>query len=79
MLVHLMSVQDPDLGVIVATLDEDGEVIACDAARPFTQANLTPHLDAAREWALELAELYERTHPGYAEWLRRMVDADLDS
>lgn len=79
MQVHLTKVSDPDLGTIVATVDEDGRIVASDACQPFVPANLTPYLEAMHEWALELADLYEQDHPGHAAWLRRMVDADLDS
>jgi hypothetical protein len=76
MLVHLMSVQDPDLGVIVATIDEDGEVVATDAARTLSPTNMTPYQEAVDEWARELAA---HAGPGHADWLRRMLDFDLDS
>lgn len=79
MQVHLTKVSDPDLGTIVATVDEDGRIVTSDACQPFVPANLSLYQEAAREWAAELADLYEQTHPGHAAWLRRMVDADLDS
>lgn len=69
MMVHLVVVQDPELGTIAATVDETGAILATDADRPWKTTNLAPYIEAADLAAKELAHLWHEANPSVvADW-----------